>query len=185
MGKEKTPLATIHKNKIIIAFHQSYFHALFGVALHLTQNENDAQELIAMTFAKICKWDLERLERIEGWDKPAIYVYLSNTLANTHIDWQRKKNNLRKLENKYCQRRGQRFEHSPESIFLADENVRIIKKAYYDTLAKESKIVRVAFYLRTERGLRNKKIADMMDKSPNTIGTHFRKIRLKIREKII
>jgi len=183
MGKEKTA-RTPTNNSLIIKLYDTHFHTLMGVALHLTRDEKNAEELIANTFAKVCQWQEQRLKKIATWDAPAAFTYLSNTLANTHIDEMRKKTRRSNLEKNYAARKGLRYENSPESQLLAKENIRIIRKAYYDTLAEETKVVRVAFYLRSKKGLKNKEIADRLNISPNTIGTQFRRLRIKIKEKL-
>ena len=183
MGKEKTTLISL-KNNLIIGLYDRYFHALMGIALHLTHNEMDAEELIANTFAKICQWKVDRLEKINSWDNSAAFSYLSNTLANTFIDKKRKRKNQKRLEEKYSESLNLKFENSPEATFLAKEKILKIRKAYYEALEEETKIVRVAFYLRTQRGLKNKEIANRLNQSPNTIGTQFRRLRIKIKEKL-
>ena len=85
MGYEKTPQMT-RKHEIIIALHKSYYHALTGIALYLTLNEPDANELVSSTFEKICAWRIEKLEDMILWEKPTTLAYLSKTLNHTHID---------------------------------------------------------------------------------------------------
>lgn len=183
MGNEKTP-TIIRKNEIILSLYDTYFSTLLGFAIHLTRDEIRGEELVADIFAKICKWDITRLEKIATWNAPSTYRYLSNTLANKHTDLLRKENNRKRIEKNYVEKIGLRFQHSPESTYLSNENVKIIKKAYYDTLATQPKTTRIAFYLRTERGWKNKEIANRMNTSPNTIGTNFRRLRAKIKERI-
>jgi len=183
MGNEKTPLQ-LRSNEIVTAFHDTYHYALLGVALYLTLNETDANELVARTFEKVCKWPFIKLEEMMLWDKPRTLTYLSSTLKNTHKDAERKKRNRQKREKKYCEIKRTDFEQSIEADYLSNEKVSVIKKAYFDTLEKESKIIRVAFYLRTDRGFKNKEIARLLKMPANTIGIHFHRVRFKIRERI-
>lgn len=183
MGNEKTP-QIIRSNEIITAFHETYYHTLLGVALYLTLHETDANELVASTFEKVCKWPLPKLEEMMLWEKSRTLAYLSSTLNNTHIDIIRKKKNRQEREKIYCEIKSTTFEQSIEANYLSNENINVIKKAYFDTLENESKIVRVAFYLRTDRGFKNKEIANRLKMSANTIGTNFRRLRLKIKKKI-
>ncbi len=183
MGNEKTPQIT-RSCEIITVFHNTYYHALFGVGLYLTLNETDANELVANTFEKICTWPLIKLEEIILWEKPRTLSYLSTTLNNTHIDAIRKKKNRQEREKKYCEIKKTKFEQSIEANYLSNENICVIKNAYYDTLEKEPKIIRVAFYLRTDRGFKNKEIAHLLNMPANTVGTNFRRLRLKIKKRI-
>ena len=183
MGNEKTPQLT-RSNEIITAFHDTYQYALLGVALFLTLNETDADELVAITFEKVCKWPLKKLEEMMLWEKPRTLAYLSSTLNNTHIDLLRKKKNRQEREKKYCEVKITKFEHSIEATYLSDENIRVIRKAYFDTLEKEPKIIRVAFYLKTDRGFKNKEIATLLKMPANTVGTNFHRLRLKIKKRI-
>jgi RNA polymerase sigma factor (sigma-70 family) len=183
MGNEKTPQLT-RSNEIITAFHKTYYSALLGVALYLTLRETDADELVAHTFEKVCKWPFIKLEEMMLWEKPRTLSYLSSTLNNTHIDAVRKKKKRQEREKKYCEVKGTRFENSIEATYLSNENIRVIKEAYFNTLEKEPKIIRVAFYLRTDRGFKNKEIATLLKMSPNTIGTNFYRLRLKIKKRI-
>jgi RNA polymerase sigma factor (sigma-70 family) len=183
MGNEKTP-QLIRKHEIIIAFHDTYYHALMGVALYLTLNETDANELVANTFEKICKWHIVKLEDMMLWDKQKTLAYLSTTLNNTHIDTVRKTRNRKEREQIFCETKVEKFEHSIEATFLSNEKIKRIKKAYYDSLDTVPKIIRVGFYLRTNRGFKNKEIADLLNISPNTIGTNFHRLRLQIKERI-
>lgn len=183
MGNEKTPQLT-RSCEIITAFHDTYYHALFGVGLYLTLNESDASELVANTFEKVCKWPLKKLEEMLLWEKSRTLSYLSRTLNNTHIDTLRKKKNRQEREKLYCEIKNTNFERSIEANYLSNESIRIIKKAYFETLEDESKIIRVAFYLRTDRGLKNKEIANLLNMPANTVGTNFHRLRLKIKKRI-
>ena len=183
MGNEKTPQIT-RSNEIITAFHDNYYHALLGVALYLTLNETDANELVANTFEKVCKWPLAKLEEMVYWEKPRTLSYLSSTLNNTHIDAIRKNKNRQEREKFYSEISSKNFEQSIEKKYLSNENINAIKKAYFATLEKEPKIIRVAFYLRTDRGLKNKEIAHRLNIPANTIGTNFHRLRLKIKKNI-
>ena len=183
MGKEKT-LSARGRNSIIKALYKQCYNTLKPFAMVLTLDENEADELVALTFVKICFWPDARLQKIIAWDAPSICSYLARTLSNTHIDLQRKRNRQNQFIQDYTKNLGDRFEHSPETTFVAKENVRIIKKAYHEALSDSDKIIRVAFYLRTERGWKNKDIAKKLDQSANTVGTNFRRLRLKIKEKI-
>lgn len=183
MGKEKT-LSTISRNTIIKSLHKDYYHTLKSFAMVLTQNENEADELISLTFTKICFWPEDRLQKIIRWNSNSICSYLAKILSNTHIDTRRKNKRHRQLIQHYSKNFGEKFEHSPETTFVAKENMRIIKQAYHESLSQVDKLVRVAFYLRTERGWRNKDIAEKFNQSANTVGTNFRRLRLKIKDKI-
>lgn len=183
MGNEKTP-QLIRKHEIIIAFHDAYYHTLVGIALYLTLNETDANELVASTFEKVCRWSIEKLEDMMLWEKHLTLAYLARTLNNTHIDHARKTRKRKAREQFFCETKVEKFEHSIEATYLSNENIKVIRKAYYDTLEEETKIIRVAFYLKTDRGFKNKDIANLLDISPNTIGTKFHRLRLHIKEKI-
>ena len=183
MGNEKTPQIT-RSHDIIIAFYDTYYHPLLGVALYLTLNETDANELVANTFEKVCKWPLIKLEEIMLWEKPRTLSYLSTTLNNVHIDVVRKNKNRKEREKKYCEVKSSKFENSIEATYLSNENVRVIKKAYFETLEKEPKIIRVAFYLRTDRGFKNNEIATLLKMPANTVGTNFHRLRKKIKKRI-
>jgi len=183
MGNEKTPQLN-RSCEIITTLHDMYYHALLGVALYVTLCETDADELVANTFEKVCKWPLTKLEEMMLWEKPRTLSYLSSTMNNTHIDVIRKRKNRKEREKKYCEIKGENFEQSIEATYLSNENIRLIEKAYFETLEKESKIIRVAFYLRTDRGFKNNEIATLLKMSPNTIGTNFYRLRLKIKGRI-
>ena len=183
MGKEKT-LSTINRNAIIKMLHQQYYNTLKPFAMVLTQNENEADELVSLTFTKICFWSDKRLNKIILWDAPSIFSYLATTVSNTHKDNYRKKNRQKLLLQNYSKDFGQGFEDSPEAAYVAKENIKIIRHAYHEVLSQSDKVLRVAFYLRTERGWKNKEIAERFDQSANTVGTNFRRIRIKIKEKI-
>ena len=183
MGKEKT-LSAQGRNSIIKTLHKQSYNTLKSFAMVLTLDENEADELVALTFVKICFWSNKRLQKIITWDAPYICSYLARTLSNTHIDIQRKRKRQNQLIQNYTKNFGDRFEHSPEATFVAKENMKMIKEAYHDTLSNTDKVIRVAFYLRTERGWKNKDIAKKFDQSANTVGTNFRRLRLKIKEKI-
>ena len=183
MGNEKTP-QLIRKHDIIIAFHDVYYHTLTGLALYLTLNETDANELVANTFEKVCGWPIEKLEDMMLWDKQKTLAYLSRTLNNTHIDIVRKTKNRKEREQFFCETKVEKFEHSIEATYVSHENIRVIRKAYYDTIKKEPKIIRVAFYLKTDRGFKNKEIANLVKIPPSTIGTKFHRLRLQIKEKL-
>ncbi|MFK7774357.1 MAG: RNA polymerase sigma factor [Saprospiraceae bacterium] len=183
MGNEKTPQLT-RSHEIITDFHDTYYHALLGAALFLNLDETDADELVASTFEKVCKWPLIKLEEIMLWEKPRTLSYLSTTLNNTHIDAFRKNKNRKEREQIYCEIKKTKWENSIEATYLSNENIRIIKKAYFDTLEKEPKIIRVAFYLRTDRGFKNKEIATLLKMPSPTVATNFHRVRLKIKKKI-
>lgn len=183
MGNEKTP-QLIRKHEIIVAFHDNYYHVLLGVALYLTLNESDANELVASTFEKICTWQLEELEDMILWEKPKTLAYLSRTLNNTHIDTIRKTKKRKAREHFFCETKMEKLESSTESIYLSQEKIKVIKKAYYETLELAPKIIRVGFYLKTERGYKNKEIATLLKIPPSTIGTKFHRLRLQIKERI-
>jgi len=183
MGKEKT-LSTISRNSFIKSLHQDYYNTLKPFAMVMTQNENEAEELISLTFTKICFWSEERLQKVIGWNSHSICGYLAKILSNTHIDTLRKNKRHQQLMQNYSEDIGVRFEHSPETTYMAKENMRIIKHAYYESLSQVDRVVRVAFYLRTERGWRNKDIAEEFNQPVNTVGTNFRRLRLRIKDKI-
>ena len=172
MGKEKT-LSTISRNSIIKSLHKDYYNTLKPFAMVLTQNEDEADELISLTFAKICFWPEERLQKIIGWNSHSICSYLAKVLSNTHIDTLRKNKRHQQLIKNYSESIGARFEHSPETTYVAKENMRVIKKAYHESLSQTDRVVRVAFYLHTERGWKNKDIAEKFGQSANTVGTNF------------
>ncbi len=169
---------------MITTLHKRYYYTLKSLAMTLTHNENEAEELVSSMFAKICFWSNKRIHKITTWDSHSTCGYLAKTLSNINTDIQRKRIRQKRLEKNYLENFGKRFEHSPETTFVARENIRIIKLAYHNTLAEHDKIIRVAFYLRTERGWKNKDIAEKFDQSANTVGTNFRRLRLKIKEKI-
>ncbi|MFK8005406.1 MAG: RNA polymerase sigma factor [Saprospiraceae bacterium] len=183
MGNEKTPQIT-RSNEIITAFHHTYYHTLLGIALYLTLIETDANELVANTFEKVCKWPLIKLEEMVLWEKPRTLSYLCSTLNNTHIDALRKNKNRQAREERYCEVKRINFEQSTEANYLSNENISMIKNAYFEILEKESKIIRVAFYLKTDRGFKNKEIANLLKMPANTIGTNFHRLRLKIKKRI-
>lgn len=183
MGNEKTTLA-IRKDQIICKLHRQYFYALMGSALGITQNESDADELVALIFEKICNLPIEKLEEIEKWDPPSTYMYFCKSLANMHIDLQRKNNNRRRREQNYFDSNYSKITYSPESLFLEKEKIRTIKKAYFDALDEQPKILKVAFYLKTDRGYRNKDIAELMDLNPITFGVQYLRFKKRVKEKI-
>ena len=66
MGKEKTP-QLVRKQKIISAFYKNYFHSLMGLDLYSTLYEANTDEVVAITFAKICRYPMNKLEDMSTW----------------------------------------------------------------------------------------------------------------------
>jgi len=179
MGNEKTP-SVDRKQTIINNLHNEFAHTLLGYALYVTHDVNEAHEATANTFKKICELSDMKLETINSLSIHQRYGYLSKTLLNIYIDSKRKKDNQKRTEKHYMERRGVQLQQSPEAKMIMQEKVFAIKKSYKDILSKETQEVQDAFYLRTELGMKNKEIADRFNKSPNTIGTQFRRLRIKI-----
>ena len=180
MGKEKTPNIAIRKERIINKFYQDYYYPIYGLALYLTHDKHDADELASAFFEKICRWSPEKLENIDLEPFP----YFGKILGNLHIDFIRKKNSRKEREKFYSNKNVGKMERSPEEILLSKEKIYLVKKISHEVLAKESKVIRVAFYLKTERGMKNKILAESLGISPDTFATKIRRIRLKIKEKI-
>ena len=183
MGNEKTP-SVDRKKTIINNLHNEFAHTLLGYALYVTHDVNEAHEAFANTFKKICELPEVKLEAINSLPIHQRYGYLSKTLLNIYIDSKRKKDNQKRIEKHYLERRGVRLEQSPEAKMIMQEKVFEIKKSYKNILSKETQEVQDAFYLRTELGMKNKEIANRFKKSPNTIGTQFRRLRIKILKQI-
>ena len=187
--RKKKPLTSTQRNKIIENLFLKYYNVLLSLATLLTYDENKADELVALLFAKLIQSSDDLLEKINSWNQQSVYRYLSKALSNLNIDLHRKNMKRKKLEESYYNNthtdiNKNNFVRSPEKFLIEKENLNAIKKAYYEALDEESKIVRVAFYLRTERGYKNKELAKKLSVSPNTIGTIFRRLRQKIKEKI-
>ncbi|MEM6967592.1 MAG: sigma-70 family RNA polymerase sigma factor [Bacteroidota bacterium] len=183
MGNEKTTLA-IRKNHIVKRLYQKYYHALMAFALGLTKNESDADDLVALIFEKLCNLPLEKLEALEEWDAPSTYNYLLKALRNLYIDLQRGKKNRSAREQNYFDKNYSKPSHSPESVFLEKEKLQTVKKAYFDALDEQPKILKVAFYLKIDRDFRSKDVARLIGMNPNTFGVQYLRFKKRVKEKL-
>jgi RNA polymerase sigma-70 factor, ECF subfamily len=66
--------------------YNNYKDALYGIALKVTQNADDAADVLQTSFVKIWK-------NLDGWDasKGTIFTYMLNITRNTAIDFTRSK----------------------------------------------------------------------------------------------
>lgn len=183
MGNEKTP-SVDRKQTIIDNLHNEFAHTLLGYALYVTKDVNEAHEAIANTFKKICELSEVKLETIISMPIHTRYGYICKMVFNIYIDTKRKKDNQKRIEKYFMERRGVQLEQSPEAKMIMQERVATIKKSCNEILSEETQEVQDAFYLRTELGMKNKEIADRFEKSPNTIGTQIRRVRIKILKQI-
>ncbi len=163
-----------------------YDNKIYGLALKITRNNNDAEEVLQEVFLTI----LKKLDTFREESKFSTWLY--RIAANE--SYMRLRVEKKKFENENSLRDYASYDDSgvlkgvqlkdwsdiPDEALLNREGVEIIEKALSD-LPGPSRIV---FYLRDIEGFSNKEVAEILSISITAVKSRIHRARLFLRDRL-
>jgi len=159
-----------------------YERKIFRLALHITQNREDAEDVLQESFLKA----YEHLDQFQGQSK--FYTWIVRIAVNQALMKLRKRKADRSLSldetidtgEDNISREIAAWDENPEQKYSRDELNRILTSAI-DGLAP---IYRAVFVLRDIDGLSTEEAAEALDLSVPAVKSRLLRARLQLREKL-
>ncbi len=156
---------------------KEYSGRIYGLALRLTQNQEDAEDVLQETFLTV----IRKLDTFQG--RSAIYTWIHRIATNIALS------KLRRLKST------PEVDYAPEdfealtgvkpggdSPFLHDlEDTEFLRAAMDRAIAKVPEPLRVVFILRDVEGLNTQETADLLDITPANVKVRLMRARIKLR----
>ena len=159
-----------------------YERKIFRLALHITQNREDAEDVLQETFLKA----YEHLDQFQGQSK--FYTWIVRIAVNQALMKLRKRKSDRSVSldetidtgEDNLSREIAAWDENPEQKYSRDELQRILTSAI-DGLAP---IYRAVFVLRDIDGLSTEEAAEALELSVPAVKSRLLRARLQLREKL-
>jgi len=159
-----------------------YERKIFRLALHITQNREDAEDVLQEAFLKA----FEHLDQFQGQSK--FYTWIVRIAVNQALMKLRKRKSDRSVSLDDTVDTGEdnivreiaAWDENPEQQFSREELNRILTSAV-DGLAP---IYRAVFVLRDIDGLSTEEAAEVLDLSVPAVKSRLLRARLQLREKL-
>jgi len=159
-----------------------YERKIFRLALHITQNREDAEDVLQESFLKA----YEHLDQFQGQSK--FYTWIVRIAVNQALMKLRKRKSDRSVSldetidtgEDNISREIAAWDENPEQKYSRDELQRILTSAI-DGLAP---IYRAVFVLRDIDGLSTEEAAEALDLSVPAVKSRLLRARLQLREKL-
>ena len=159
-----------------------YERKIFRLALHITQNREDAEDVLQESFLKA----YEHLDQFQGQSK--FYTWIVRIAVNQALMKLRKRKSDRSVSLDETIDTGEdnltreiaAWDENPEQKYSRDELQRILTSAI-DGLAP---IYRAVFVLRDIDGLSTEEAAEALDLSVPAVKSRLLRARLQLREKL-
>ena len=159
-----------------------YERKIFRLALHITQNREDAEDVLQESFLKA----YEHLDKFQGQSK--FYTWIVRIAVNQALMKLRKRKSDRSVSLDETIDTGEdnigreiaAWDENPEEKYSRDELNRILTSAI-DGLAP---IYRAVFVLRDIDGLSTEEAAEALDLSVPAVKSRLLRARLQLREKL-
>ena len=159
-----------------------YERKIFRLALHITQNREDAEDVLQESFLKA----YEHLDQFQGQSK--FYTWIVRIAVNQALMKLRKRKSDRSVSldetidtgEDNLSREIAAWDENPEQKYSRDELQRILTSAI-DGLAP---IYRAVFVLRDIDGLSTEEAAEALDLSVPAVKSRLLRARLQLREKL-
>ncbi|MEE9464955.1 MAG: sigma-70 family RNA polymerase sigma factor [Candidatus Neomarinimicrobiota bacterium] len=156
---------------------RDYSGRIYGLALRLTQNQEDAEDVLQETFLTV----IRKLDTFEG--RSAIYTWIHRIATNIALT------KLRRLKG------APEVDIAPEdfealaagrpggdSPFLHDlEDTEFLRTAMNRAIAQVPEPLRVVFILRDVEGLTTQETADLLNITPANVKVRLMRARIKMR----
>lgn len=180
--EEKTLVQALHRGDRYACddMVQQFSGKIYSVALRLTGQPEEAEEVLQETFIKACK----AVESFEGKSSLGTWLYRIAT-NNGLMRLRRRETPTVSLdtsssdEDSYpMPRQLHDFYWEPESVLLTDE----LRHAMDEAVAELPESLRSAFVLRDVEGLSTKEAAEVLDISEGSLKVRLHRARLLLRE---
>lgn len=182
--EEKSLLEALHRGERYACddLVQRFSQKIYNVALRLTGQQTEAEEVLQETFIAACRG----VEEFEG--RSSLGTWLYRIATNTGLmRLRRKKLSTVPLEppsdeemTDFRPRQIQDWDWNPESITLTDELRQVMDRA----VAELPDSLRTAFVLRDLEGLSTKEAAEALDISEGSVKVRLHRARLALREQL-
>jgi RNA polymerase sigma-70 factor, ECF subfamily len=159
-----------------------YDRRVFRIAQHITQNREDAEDVVQDAFLKA----YQNLDRFKGDSK--FYTWLVRIAVNEALMKLRKRRNSRvvsmdddvETEEGSMPREFADWSPNPEQLYGQDETAEILRK----TIQGLPPTFRTVFVLRDVEGLSTEETAQMLDLSVPAVKSRLLRARLQLRERL-
>jgi RNA polymerase sigma-70 factor (ECF subfamily) len=163
-----------------------YVCKIYGLALRITRNQSDAEEVVQEVFLTLVK----KLDTFRGESKFSSWLYrITINASYMHIRAEKKHESELSLDNyaPYDERgtlmgkvASKDWSDKPEEVLLSKEAINIIERAI-DELPEPYRIV---FHLRDIEGLSNEEVAKVLEISVPAVKSRLHRARLFLRDKL-
>jgi RNA polymerase sigma-70 factor (ECF subfamily) len=159
---------------------QEYSGRIYGLALRLTQNRQDAEDVLQETFLKV----MQRLDTFEG--RSAIYTWIHRIATNIALGKLRRLRSIPDVDIA-----PQDFEELAAGLSAASSNyfhdledTEFFRETMDRAIARVPEPLRVVFILRDVEGLSTKETADLLEITPANVKVRLMRARIQLRNRL-
>ena len=159
---------------------REYSGRIYGLALRLTQNREDAEDVLQETFLKV----MQKLDTFEG--RSAIYTWIHRIATNIALSKLRR---LRSIPD---------VDITPEdfdelaiglsvarSTYFSDlEDTEFLRETVDRAIAKMPEPLRAVFILRDVEGLSTQETAELLEIAPTNVKIRLMRARIQLRNRL-
>ncbi len=159
---------------------REYSGRIYGLALRLTQNREDAEDVLQETFLKV----MQKLDTFQG--RSAIYTWIHRIAANIALSKLRRLRSIPDVDIA-----PEDFEELAAGVSAASSNYfhdledsQFLRETVDRAIARVPEPLRVVFILRDVEGLSTKETADLLEITPANVKVRLMRARIQLRNRL-